>query len=90
MIIIQPFVKLQEDNEKRIMARSGAIVGFSRTRAVWRFGFLPGSDSAQAHGIAADEFLFVLADYRGEILATFNGFALNLPKRFKKVIDSSI
>jgi hypothetical protein len=69
------------------MARSGELVGASRSRAVWRFGFLPGSDAANAYGVSTEEFLWALADRHGKILSTFLGFAVQLPNRFKRIIS---
>lgn len=80
--------ELYEKNN--IMVRTFDMVGFSRTRAVWRMGFIKGSEAANAYGIdTGDElFLFVLSDYNGNIVDMFNGAAFNLPENFRKVIDS--
>ena len=40
--------RINGDSGDRIMERSGDLVGFSKSRFIWRFGFLPQSDSAKA------------------------------------------
>jgi hypothetical protein len=87
-----------------VVARCGDLVGWNpaNTRFVWRFGFLPGSVLAEATGVSTDAFLFVLADVNGNSVGslqsdadpvrhayeTYYGFAYNLPKAFRDVIDS--
>lgn len=73
-----------------IAARFGVIVGYSRSRVVWRFGFLPDSTLSRAFGRYDTEFTFALATPRGKILATHRGFALNLPRRFINVINADL
>ena len=85
-----PSVEIGEDREDRIMARSGNLVGVTKSRAVWRFGFLPDSDSAQAFGVSVDEFFWILADKDGKALASHTGFGRELPKRFHEVIEGKI
>ena len=90
MRFIRPDIRIKEDREDRIMARSGNIVGVTKSRAVWRFGFLPDSDSAQAFGVSVDEFFWILADKDGKALASHTGFGRELPKRFHEVIEGKI
>jgi hypothetical protein len=78
----------------RIMARSANLVGVSDKLAVWCYGFLPGSDLANATGVciardfAGGGFLWVLATRRtGKVKATYRGYALDLPEAFRKVIE---
>lgn len=87
MQAIRPFVTVTNDTESRIMARSGEIVGFSKSRVVWRFGFLPGSDSARAFGASTDGFLWVISDYNGKVLEQ-TGYcsAMDLSPRYHKII----
>lgn len=87
---IKPSVDVANDNQNRIMARSGQIVGFTKTRIVWRFGFLPESDMAKAFGVAVDGFLWVIADYQGHI-KEMTGYcmAIDLPKRYHALIKSA-
>ena len=95
-----PFPEVPGDNEhandiwgtrERIMARSGDIVGFTAREVVWRFGFLPGSEAANAYGVAINDgegFVWVLATRKtGKVRATFRGFAVELPPEFRKVIE---
>jgi len=87
MQVIKPTVEIKGDSADNIMARAGEIVGFSKSLVVWRFGFLPGSDSAKAFSVAADQFHWVLADFKGESIETFDGFGIELPEDFRRVID---
>lgn len=87
---IKPSVLVQGDRNDRIMSRSGDLVGLSKTRAVWRYGFLPESDAARAYGVSVSAFYWVIAKYNGDVLATFEGFAIELPARFKEVIESKL
>lgn len=74
-----------------IMHRSGELVGLSPNMAVWRFGFVAGSDSAEAFGCSTDSFIWVLATRRaGRIKEVVTGWALNLPASFQNVIDMPI
>lgn len=84
---IQPYPKVAGDSPERIMSRSGALTGLTRTRAVWRFGFLPGSPAALAYGCAytGKGFLFVLCDKRGKVLETFDGWGAELPDHFQRI-----
>lgn len=84
---IRPHVTVTNDSENRIMARSGSIVGFSKSRVVWQFGFLPYSDNAEAFGVSTDGFLWIISTYNGKVLDTFQGYALSLPERFKNIIN---
>ena len=88
MIPIIPTVEIKGDSNTKIMARSGNIVGLSKTRIVWRFGFLPESDLAKAFGVSTDEFHWVLAEINGKVLAEHHGYGTTLPDRFKLVINS--
>ncbi len=86
---IKPSVQVSGDKDG-IMARSGDIVGVTKSRVVWRFGFMPASDDGLAHGCHSPEFLWVLFTHRGRILTTFKGFGLELPKRFKGIITGPV
>ena len=90
MRISMPSIRIKEDRGDRIMARSGYIIGVTKSRAVWRFGFLPYSDSAKAFGVHTEEFLWILADMNGKVLSEHHGFGINLPERFRNVIDGKI
>ena len=87
MKIRMPSVKVDGDRDDKIMARSGIPVGMTKSRLVWRFGFLPDSDSAKAFGVQVKEFHWALADKAGNILAEHYGFGRELPKRFWDVIE---
>lgn len=90
MQFIIPSVEMGEDREDRIMARSGNLVGVTKSRAVWRFGFLPDSDLAKAFGVHINEFFWILAEKDGKVLASHTGFGKDLPERFHEVIEGKI
>ena len=90
MRISMPSIKIKGDRNDRIMARSGSVVGITKSRVVWRFGFLSDSDSAKAYGVQVDEFHWVLADKAGNVLAEHYGFGTNLPDRFKEIIEGKL
>ena len=90
MRILKPDVKMKGDREDRIMSRSGNVVGITKSRAVWRFGFLPDSDLAKAFEVHTEEFLWILADMNGKVLSEHHGFGINLPEIFRNVIDGKI
>jgi hypothetical protein len=79
----------------KIMARCGECVGMNDKLAVWRFGFSPGSEAARAYGLFIDKgeevspgFMWVLATRKtGVVKDTFFGYAIELPAKFRKVID---
>jgi hypothetical protein len=79
----QPTISIPEDREDGIIARSGDIVSWNNKLVLWRFGFLPESDSAKAYGVSTPSFTWVIADYDGNIEETFVGFAYELPPRFQ-------
>jgi len=102
-----PFVYdiLTGDTYQHLMARSGELVGFTPklTRFVWRFGFCPGSEDAEAHKVdtGTKGFLWVICDIHGKApgsrfndpdevrhaFPTFWGFGCELPEEFKKIIN---
>ena len=90
MRIQMPVVKIVGDRNDRIMARSGNVVGITKSRVVWRFGFLSDSDSAKAFGVNVNEFFWILADKDGKALASHTGFGRELPKRFHEVIEGKL
>jgi hypothetical protein len=83
---IIPFVKIDGD-KKELMARDGRVVGFSNTQIVWRFGYLPESETAKSSGLSVPQFRWVRASHVGEIYEEFDGFAIELPESFKAVLD---
>ncbi len=93
-----PYPEVPGDNyevigllRERIMARSGDCLGMNERLAVWRFGFLPNSEAANAYGVAVEDgegFLWILATRKtGKVRASFRGYALDLPREFRTVID---
>ena len=87
---MKPSVKIPGDSQDEIMARSGELVGFSKSRFVWRFGFMPDSDSCKAYGVYTLLFHWVIALKNGRVLNYFSGFACDLPKRYQKIIDKKL
>lgn len=90
-IPVKPYPDIPGDSEDKIMARTGEMLGFDKNFSVSRFGFIPGSIEAQAHGVCIPDnqgFVWVLATRKtGKIKDTFRGYALELPARFRNVID---
>jgi hypothetical protein len=84
---VQPDINIPGDSSDKIMARSGDVIGITKSRVLWRFGFLPGSDSARAYGVSTPEFVWVKATWDGKALESFRGFGTDLPKTFRNVID---
>jgi hypothetical protein len=99
----RPDVEVPGDNEQdlniqqplpvyiraRTMARSGECLGMSEYSAVWRFGYRHGSERHTQTSIKMDNaFLWVLADRKsGEVVDKFEGAAINLPERFRNVLE---
>jgi len=85
-----PSVWLEVDHE-RDMAAHGLLVGFSRARAVWRFGFPAGSALARAFGIEAAAPRFVLTLHNGSVIETFDGaWGADPPSRMKNILEASL
>ena len=87
---IQPSIEISGDREDRIMARSGYPVGHSRSRVVWRFGFLQESDAHKAYGVYVNSFFWVITNKTGKVLATHSGFTYDLPIRFQRIIGRKL
>ena len=85
-----PTITIEGDFDNRIMARSGQIVGYTKNRIVWLFGFCYHSEQAKAHGCASTTLAWVLTTPNGNTLARFDGFAMDLPQRFRRVIDGKL
>ena len=91
-------VTVPGDNEDRLMAKMGEIVGYDDNLVVWRFGFAPNSPLAEATGLEVrdwdsdDEyeggFVWAIATRKtGSVREVFRGFAIELPNSFQRVID---
>lgn len=96
---------LTGDTDQHLMARCGQLVGFTPklTRFVWRFGFMPGSEEALAHGVDTGirGCLWVICDIHGKApgsrfkdpdevrhaFPTFWGFGCELPEEFREVLN---
>jgi len=92
MRLVKPYIEVPGDNRVNIMARSGDCLGLNFYFSVWRFGFMPLSEAAQAYGVSIDNpsegFLWVLATRKiGTVKDTFRGYAIELPDKFRRVID---
>lgn len=86
-----PRVAIPGDRPDGIMARDGHLVGISRARAVWRFGYLSCSAAAVAFGAhTRDGFTWVLATHGGTVLAEYVGNTMHLPERFRRVIEAPL
>jgi len=92
MQAIMPAVFLDDDPmPQRPMARHVILVGFSVARVLWRFGFVPNSDLAEAFGVYTQRPLWVLAMPSGRPLETallaWNDPA---PARFLHVVEARL
>lgn len=87
---IKPSLLIEGDSSNRIMSRSGELIGLSKTRAVWRYGFLPDSDAHKAYGVSTPEFYWAIAKHNGDVLETFTGYAFQLPDRFKAILNARL
>lgn len=83
-----PQVYIESDRDDCIMGHSGNIIGYSRSRVVWSFGFAFGSRMAEACGCYVDAFIFVLTDQWGKELERHVGHGFDLPSRFMNVLNS--
>ena len=89
MKAIMPSVVVKGDVH-RIMARGGELCGFSKSRCVWRFGFLDGSDHSLAYGVHVVKFDWYITNYHGRMFDHFNGFAYELPDRYNTIISKKL
>lgn len=90
MHVTMPHVDLPND-PGRIMSREGDCVGLTRSRQVWRFGFMSGSERAEETGTSSgDGFVWVLSDERGRVLETWHGVWANIPRRFRRVVEGAL
>lgn len=99
MFAMLPHCEVPGDNKQdrpvglraNIMARSGSCVGMTEELSVWRFGFLPGSESATAYGVAVDDgqdFVWVLATRKtGKVKEIARGWAIQLPDNFRTIMQ---
>lgn len=83
------------DIRPNLMARNGTCMGMNRDTAVWRFGQMVESEAARAYGVNIVEndevgygFLWVLATRKtGKVLREWRGYAIQMPKKFRQVIE---
>lgn len=88
MYFVAPVLEdIPGDNKDHIMGRSCALVGCTKSRAVIRYGFLQGSDNALAHKVFSQSFTWLLIDEHSRVLDRYEGFAWNLPKRYRAIIE---
>ncbi len=73
----------------KIMARSPQLMGATKSRRLWRFGFLRGSAMGRAFGVHVENsfFIWILASDKGTVIERWEGPALNMPRRFRQIID---
>jgi len=92
VISIMPDVRIDGDTRDRIMARSGALLGVSPARALWRFGFKPSTPLAVAFGVYSLGPLYVLATHQGRPLETMllQWEAPAMPNRFVHVLEAQL
>jgi hypothetical protein len=84
-----PSVALEGDNGAQ--AAHGALMGFSRQRAVWCFGFTPGGDLGVAFGVVALRPLWALTIHNGTVLETYLGpWGAPPPSRFRNILEADL
>jgi hypothetical protein len=82
-----PHVVIEEDTPDGAMSLHGIILGFSRVRAVWRFGFEPDSMLARAFRVDTALPTWVLANHRGTVYEVFRGaWDAMLPAKFQSIL----
>jgi hypothetical protein len=85
-ILTMPVVALEAD-PARIQSSRGVILGHAGQRAVWRFGFEPGSFEAERFRVWTLRPMWTLAMYQGTVLDAIIGpWGMVLPIRFARVI----
>ncbi len=90
VIPTMPMVALEEDRE-RVMALHGALLGFSRARAVWRFGFQPGTLIAEAFHVFTITPMWALSFHNGHVIETYFGnWNALLPSRFVHILEADL
>jgi len=95
-----PMVVLEGDSAEHAMANHGLLAGFSDRRAVWRFGFVPGSQLARVFGVAAEFPTWVLTFHGGTVIGTSLGSwargiepthpGSDLPARFRHILEATL
>ncbi len=91
VIIQMPQVSLEDDSPQRAMATYGILLGFNHVRAVWRFGFIPGTLLATAFHIATVRPLWVLALHDGHPIETACGaWDMRLPIKFRNTLEAAL
>jgi hypothetical protein len=84
-----PLVALEGDTPDRVMAVNGALLGFSRARAVWCFGFKPGTLLAGSFHVFTVRPLRALAFHDGHVIETYFGpWDAQLPSRFVNILEA--
>jgi len=79
------------DTSDFVMGRSGELVGFSKRLAVWRYGFLGGSDMAAAFQVYTAGFIWIMATHKGKIVdRTDNILAFSLSQSWHDVIEEEV
>jgi hypothetical protein len=91
VILVMPRVALEGDSPACVMSKYGALIGISRARAVWRFGFMPGSLLALAAGVSTIQPMWVLAFHDGHVIETyFSTWDPQLPGRFQRILKAAL
>lgn len=68
----------------------GVFIGGTKTRAVWSFGWLRTSRLAELTGHEVPTFTWILATESGKKIETWKGYANDLPKRFRAVLNKEL
>lgn len=88
---VMPQVHLEDDAPNSIMSSYGFLLGFSRQRAVWRFGFAPGSQLSLRCQVCTLHPLWALSLHNGTVIETFIGLWTDSPpSRFQNILGASL
>lgn len=92
MKLIKPTITdIPGDNSDCVMGRSGELVGFNRRLAIWRYGFLNGSDMHYAFAVRTAGFTWIMATHKGKVLdRADNILAFSLPQSWHDVIEEEV
>lgn len=92
MTAVMPQVHVPGDAPGWPMRLYGELMGFSRRRAVWRYGFRPESLIAMAFGISTEFPVWALAFLGGTVIETWEapGWGALPPAKFQTIIGGTL
>lgn len=91
MKAVMPQVWMPGDTRDAVMALHGRLLGYSRQRLVWLFGFQPGTLIARAFDVSAAHALWVLSVRTGTVIETYEGpWEVKPPSRFVSILEAAL